>query len=288
MLPVLAFAVVLSANPVEEARANLKAGKLDDVLFALDGKKLPDAEKPKAAQVLGESAKAAWEKNDAALSLQFAQMALKLEPNQLQALEAGSRAAFSQQQFEIADSYAERWLKADGANGEAHVYRAELANEAGEWQRALDALEGAKLDVPQQKRADLVKMKADNELAAQKQGRSELNTIERQMAKQQDDAAAERQGERSEGPRAPSMRHDQVILYTKSTDPMLAAQKLFFAQHHTAVAVKLVDTDPGAMTEMMAKEVQRGQMAAVTPVVDVRGRLVIGWNTDELERALKK
>lgn len=181
---VFALLAVISANPVDDARAQLKAGNLDEVLFALDGKKLDAADQPKAAQVLGEAAVAALGKKDPTLSLQFAQMALKFEPDQVQALEAGSKAAFAQQQFEIAEQYAERWLKADPKSAEAHLHRAELALEAGEWQRALDALNGAgKLDDKQQKRAEVAKVKAENELSDRKASMSELNVLERQLAK---------------------------------------------------------------------------------------------------------
>jgi glutaredoxin len=283
---VFALVSVIGASPVDEARSQLKAGNLDEVLFALDGKKLEGGDKAKGAAVLGEAAVAAWQKKDAALALQFSQMALKLEPEQVQALEAGSKAAFSQQQFEIADSYADRWLKAEPKSGEAHVHRAELAIEAGEWQRALDALNGAgKLDEKQQRRADVAKMKAENELSERKSSMSELNTIERQMAIAQEKAAKEPRGYRPSA--APTMaRTNQVVLYGTSWCGYCKEARAYFKRKHVDFVEKDVEKDPGAQAELIQKAVAAGVQPHGVPVIDVYGKLVLGWSESEVERAL--
>ena len=71
--------LVLAGSPLDAAKKHLAAGKLDDVLFDLDGKTFTDAEKPMAAQVLGSAARAGLDAKDYVLSLQFAQMALRLD-----------------------------------------------------------------------------------------------------------------------------------------------------------------------------------------------------------------
>lgn len=47
MIPLLCL--LLAASPLDTAREHLKAGRLDDVLFALEGKAFEGAERAKAA-----------------------------------------------------------------------------------------------------------------------------------------------------------------------------------------------------------------------------------------------
>lgn len=283
---VFALLAVISANPVDDARAQLKAGNLDEVLFALDGKKLDAADQPKAAQVLGEAAVAALGKKDPTLSLQFAQMALKLSPDQAQALEAGSKAAFAQQQFEIAEQYAERWLKADPKSAEAHLHRAELAIEAGEWQRALDALNGAgKLDDKQQKRAEVAKVKAENELSDRKASMSELNVLERQLALAQEKAAKEPSGSRSRVMAAPA-HTNQVVLYGTSWCGYCKQAREYFRRKHIDFIEKDVEKDPGAASELVQKATAQGVRPSGVPVIDVYGKIIAGWSQSAVEQAL--
>ncbi len=270
--------LMLGASPVDEARAHLKAGKLDDVLFALDGKKLDGAEKAKGAQVLGEAAKAALEKKDPPLALQFAQMALKLDPKQTLALEAGSHAAKAQEQFETADSYADRWLEADPKSGEAHVWRAELAIAAGEWKRALAVLDGVQLDPGLSARADAVKARANAELSDRDKGMSDLQGLQKQFED------AQRKAAQGKGPAfAPGKTHD-VVLYSASWCQYCGEARNYFDSHGIRYTEKDVQNDAAAQKEMIDKAIAGRVQPSGLPVIDVKGRLMVGWNEREFER----
>ena len=52
--------LVLAATPLETAQEHLKAGRLDEVLFALDGQSFSAADKPKAAAWLNPEPRRIW------------------------------------------------------------------------------------------------------------------------------------------------------------------------------------------------------------------------------------
>jgi len=202
----------------------------------------------------------------------------------VQALEAGSRAAFSQQQFEIADSYANRWLEADPKNPEAHVYRAELAIEAGEWDHALAVLQGVKFDAKQQKRADAVFKKASSELAQRKEGLSTLGSLERQLAIAQEKASQHAGGSRPM--RSAPARTNEVVLYGTTWCPYCKTARAYLQRRHVDFVEKDIESDSAAAEELAQKAVAAGVKPDGVPVIDVRGKLIVGWSESAVDRAL--
>src|SRR5687767_9244550 len=102
----LAIALAGSPTPSEAlatAKLHLAAGRLDDVLFAVQDAKLEKDES--AAYVLAEAGRQALEKKDDVLALQFVQMALRSNAKLPLALEVGARACLAQQSFDPATNY---------------------------------------------------------------------------------------------------------------------------------------------------------------------------------------
>jgi tetratricopeptide (TPR) repeat protein len=203
----------------------LKAGKLDDVLFALDGQTFTGDDKPKAAALLGDAAKAAVQKKDELLALQFAQMALKLDPKQPAALEAAARTSLSQQQFDAAEKYCDSWIEVEPENAQARLLRAQMAVDNADWQIAIDQLATVKLTGADAKKAQLIKAKAKFE-SSDKSSRAPSPPSRNRSPRR---ARRERRSPRRE------LSSNDVILYMTTCGyaarrAFLNARKVFFTE----------------------------------------------------------
>lgn len=281
----MALALALAATPVDEAKAHLKAGRLDDVLFALDGKSFSDEERTQAAAVLGLAAEAANQKADALLALQFAQMSLKLEPGEPRALEAAARSAFAAQQFSAAEAYADRWLRAEPQNGGARLVRAELAYEAGEWAVVLDQLDQARqLKGPQGDAAAILRAKATQELAERRNALSSIATLERRVAAAA--AKAKSGGGFTRPLPARGSAGANVVVYTTAWCGYCKKMKSYLKKRGVDFIEKDIEKDPEAERELAQKAAAAHIDARGVPVTDVRGKLVVGFDTEAVDAAL--
>ncbi len=272
--------LLLAASPLEEAQAHLDAGKLDDVLFALEGKALSAAEKPKAAKLLGEAAKKALPADDI-LALQFAQMALKHDQAQPLALEAGARASRKQENFEAAEGYADKWVKAEPKSGAARLLRAELAMDAAEWKLALTHLDAVKLKGADADAAAAIRSRARKELDEKKAALSTFASFEQQMAEA---ARKARSDTRSAGFARPSSTG--VVIYTTEWCGYCKKAKAFLTRKGVAFTEKDVEKDEGARDEVAQKCVAAGVKPRGVPIIDVRGKILVGFDEGQLAAAL--
>lgn len=281
----LLLLLALSATPLENAQAHLKAGKLDDVLFALDGQTFTGDDKAKAAALLGDAAKAAFAKKDDLLALQFSQMALKLDPKQPAALETSARSAWAQQQFEVAERATDTWIEVQPDNAQARLLRAQLAIDNADWQLALDQLEKAKLSGADAKKAQALKAKATRELADKRSSQSAIAALERQIA----EAAKARSDSNERTATRPYVNTNtsDVIVYVTSwcgycrkTRALLTARKVFFTE-------KDIEKDPEASKELALKAAAAGVKPQGVPVLDIKGKLILGFDQQAIEAAIR-
>lgn len=272
---------LLAASPLESARSHLDAGKLDDVLFDLDGQKFEGDDKPKAAALLGEAAKKAYGKKDDLLALQFASMALKLEPAQAQALEAAARGSFRQQQFEAAERYADQWVNQDLTNASAHLLRAQLAEEAGDWQLVVDHLDQAKLAGADAAKAKTLRAKAVKELAERRASRSAVASLDRELAE-----AMKRRAGTGGFTTPPAAATSDVVLYSTSWCGYCRQTREYLKKKKVAFVERDVEKDEGAAEELSRKAVAAGVRPQGVPVLDVRGKLILGYSPQEIDAAL--
>lgn len=272
--------LLLAAAPLDTAREHLQAGRLDEVLFALDGKTFEGGDKAKAATLLGEAAQGAMQKGDDFLALQFAQMALKLDPAEGRALEAAARAAKKQQQFEAAERYADKWILTDVKNGSARLLRAELAAEAGEWAVVLDHLEQAKLKGAEAQAARALRAKAAKELDERNAALSNVAALERQVEK-----AASRARASGAGFTQP-VKSDGVIIYTTTWCGYCKKAKAYLKKRGVDFVEKDVEKDAEAAEELAQKAATANVKPSGVPVIDVRGKLILGFDEPALAAAL--
>lgn len=270
---------LLSATPLETAQGHLKAGNLDDVLFALDGKTFGADEKPKAAALLGDAAKAAFAKKDELLAAQFAQMALKLDPKQPAALEASARTWYAQQQFEEAERSCDAWIAVDGSNGAARLLRAQLAVDNADWQIALDQLAAAKLTGADAKKAEALRKKAATELSEKRSSASAVAALEKQIAQAAKLRAVEREAFASQG-------SAEVVIYTTSWCGYCRKAKQYLTSRKVNFVEKDVEKDQAAARELAAKAAAAKVRPTGVPVIDVKGKLILGFDQPALDAAL--
>ena len=75
----------------------------------------------------------------------------------------------------------------------------------------------------------------------------------------------------------------KVTIYSTPTCVYCKMAKDFFAKNNIAYEEHDVAMDQQAREEMFAKSHQMG-----VPVIDVHGKIIIGFNKPEIERALKR
>lgn len=86
-------------------------------------------------------------------------------------------------------------------------------------------------------------------------------------------------------PAAASAKAD-VILYGASWCGACKQAKQYFTQKGVPFVEKDIEKEPGARSEMLAKAREQGVNASGIPVIDVKGRLIGGFNPARIEQLL--
>ncbi len=278
LLASMAAALLAAAPAVTAAREHLAQHRLEEMLFDLQGKPLGGADAKEAARLLGQAAEES--RQDPLLSLQLAQRALKLSPQEPRALEACARAALSQQQFDLAEPCADRWVKASRRSARARLLRARIAIEEGDWAlaRKLAPRDG---EVPEAERSEAAEVRAlsQRELVLREKGLSASRALDRQMMKAIDHARTEQAAPRAAG--------DRVVLYGTGWCGYCKKARAWLAERHVPFDDKDVEKDPDAAEELARKAAAAGLRPQGVPILDVRGTLISGFNPNAMETALR-
>lgn len=279
MLTTLAL-LLLTAEPASltAARGHLEAGKVDEVLFELEGQTIPEEHKAATADVLGQAASKTLAANDDLLALQLAQMALRHAPNHAVANEVAARASLNQQQFESAERYGDAWFLATNS-AQARLFRAQLALDQADWSTASALLDDASLSKmnPAQKTAgERIRNKAKEEQAERVGAINQVKSLEAAMEK----AAA---NARKLAVAAPAVSvNAQVVVYTTAWCGYCKQAKAWLAQRNIPFVEKDVEKDQGAAMELAQKAAAARVRPGGVPVIDFRGSLVLGFDKRRL------
>ncbi len=279
---VSALCLVLSASPaLTEARKNFEAGKIDEVFLALENQKLPAEDKGPAAELLAKASVAAMEKKDGVMALSLAELGLKQNKDHPASLEAASRASRSVEQFEQAENYAERWIKADPKNAAPRVLRAELALEAADWKVAIDQLNAVNVPGALAGKVKELKTRAQTELNDRKSAVTTVTDMEKTLIA----AAAEsrRQG-RDES--FANRKSNDVVVYSTSWCGYCRKAKAWLTKKGIPFTEKDIEKDSGAAAELAGKAAAAGVQPNGVPVIDARGTLILGFDQARLEQVL--
>ena len=74
-----------------------------------------------------------------------------------------------------------------------------------------------------------------------------------------------------------------ILIYTTTTCPYCKMAKQYFKDQKVEYTEKDVSFDPAAQEEMIKKT---GQMAV--PVIDIDGKMIVGFDREAIEKALRK
>jgi len=86
----------------------------------------------------------------------------------------------------------------------------------------------------------------------------------------------------------PLKPHDQVIIYSTSWCGACSAAKRWLRGRNEVFIEKDVEKDPAAKAELRAKASAAGISPNSVPIIDVRGRLIVGFDRARLATLLKK
>lgn len=275
---------LLATSPLDVAREHLAQGRLDELLFALDGKvvaRLSAEEARSAAGLLGDGAAQAFAKGDDMLALQLAERALRASPQHAGVLETAARSALKQQQFEAAEAYADRWTQVSPKDAAARLLRAQLASEAGDWNIVIDQLDQARFTGAQAAMAKALRARANGELREREASLTTIAALERRMAKASIAAARERARERRTAGSFAS-----VVLYSTAWCPYCRKARELLTRRRVEFVERDVEKDPAAAEELARKAQEAGVQARGVPVIDIRGKLVLGFDEGAIEDAL--
>lgn len=275
--------LVLAASPaLTDAKKHFEAGKIDDVFLALENQKLPAEDKAAATDLLTKASAAALEKKDGVMALSLAELALKQTKDHPAALEAASRASRLLEQFEQAETYADKWIRADGKNAAPRLLRAELALEAADWQVAIDQLKAVK--PPAGAMADAfarVKARAEGELKDRTSAMTRVDNLQRALM----NAAAEAK-KHPEAAGLVAQNNGGVVVYSTAWCGYCRKAKAWLTKKGIAFTERDIEKDPGAAEELAGKAQRAGVKPNGVPVIDARGTLVLGFDEQRLEQLL--
>jgi glutaredoxin len=135
--------------------------------------------------------------------------------------------------------------------------------------------------------ANLTNQNADKSYPVSTMSRSDWDTIiakRRQAARPPEQAAADPQAAADAGPAGPFT----VIVYGASWCGACHQVMDFLKQRRVPAVEKDIEADPGANEEMRAKLARAGLRGASSiPVVDVGGRILVGFDPRAMEDALR-
>ncbi|MBL8916636.1 MAG: hypothetical protein JNM17_38400 [Archangium sp.] len=280
----LLLLIALAASPLEAAQQHLAAGKLDDVLFELEGKTFDASETPKAVVLLSKATRAALDKKDDVLALQFAQMAKKLDAKHPASLEASARASFATQEFAQAERACDAWIALEPANGSARLLRAQLAVEAADWKLAVDQLGQAKLSAEDEKLAKPIRARATSEMKEKLASQSAVAALEKQLI-----AAAQKPMNSPSFARSNNGNSGSgdVVIYSASWCGYCKKAKKWLTDHRVSFVDKDVEKEEGAAAELAQKARSAGVRPSGVPVIDFKGKLILGFDQAALEEAVR-
>lgn len=307
MLLGLALALTLAAAPADALKTaadHLAKGQLDEVFFALEGKTFEGADAQQATALLAKAGRASLKKKDPILAIQFGESALKLDKQSGEVHELLARAYKAQQQFGPSEEHADRWLSLASDSGAeiqplitppsviaARLFRGQLALEQGDWELALgmaSALKGEKLARDQKQLVDLIGRQAKKELAERSAGLSTAKALENRLEHALADAKRLEARSRRMGRVEPAAASsDRVVLYSTSWCGYCDKAKALLRRLNVSFVEKDIEKDPAAAQELAQKGARAGVQPRGVPVLDIRGKLVLGYNEERIRQLVR-
>lgn len=286
LVPLLAClalsAAAPKADPLAAARAALDSGdyeKVLDVVGAAEG-----ADPAALAALLTRAGQVALDKQDREIASIFCEMAIKRTPGEKATLELCVKVAVAKERWEDVDAWGEALAKLAPKDPDLAVQRAQAALAQGEWKRASDLLEP---HAKGPRSAEVAPLLAQAEQHRKEEGAAadQQKALEARLKKALAEARALDRAA-PDGPSA-SATADGVVLYTTTWCGVCKKAKAWLEQNKIPFTEKDVEKERGATQELAAKCKKAHLRPGGVPVLDARGKLLVGFDPGEYARALQ-
>lgn len=267
------------ADPLVAARQRLAEGDFDGA-FEL-ARPLPAERGREGALLLGELAEAALRAGDRGLAGIGCERALRLHAGETRALRVCAGLALADGRADDAARHAVKWMEVAPADDEAKVLAAEAAAALGEWGRVHALLDGSRFLSGPEARAKPLRAQARAILAEEAVERERmarlLSRLDRAVAEAR--ALDRRPVEGSES--------GAVILYTTAWCGPCQQARVWLGKRRVAYLERDLEKEPAAQAELAAKCARAGIRGNGVPVLDVGGRLLVGFDPGAWSEALR-
>ena len=264
-------------DPLAPARALLDAGDFMNVQDAVD--RAGSAPASDVAEVLTRAGKLAFEQGDRWMADRYCAKALGRTPNSRPALDLCAHAALTDERFDDAERYGARLGKLSPGDAEVAFLRASVAV-AGGHPASVKSLLAPFARGPHQQRVAEQLGRADEAAKRLKEEGAHRKELDARLA-------AAVAAEARSGLPAWSGDSSEVVLYTTDWCRYCKQAKAWFRQQRLAFVERDVEKDPEAGKELARKCAKARVHTTGIPVLDARGRLIVGFSAESYQHALR-
>jgi glutaredoxin len=267
-------------DPLAAARQLLEAGDFEKVLDAVNAAKgAPAAD---AAAVLAGAGELAADKQDRGMAALYCEMSLARAPGDKRALTLCLKVAVADERWEDAGIWGDALGKQMPKDPEVALLRGKAALGDMAWPRALQILK------PHAKGPLAAKVKplideAERRIAEERESDKQQREVEGRLAK----AILEARALEHNAPPKGGARSSDVVIYTTAWCPVCKQAKQWLTHKGVNYTEKDVETDPDATEELAAKCAQAHVRPSGVPVLDARGKLIVGFSAGAYSAALR-
>ncbi len=291
-LALLAFVVAAAApaaaaeDPLAGARKALEAADYERVLDEVNAAKgVPPAD---AAVVLTRAGHLALDQKDRAMASLYCEMAIKRAPGDRAPLDLCMKIAFEEERWEDVDIWGEALARLAPKDADVALLRGQAALAEGDWQRAVDILK-PHAKGPKGKQVAALVERAEGQLQEEKAAAAEQKALEERLRK----AIAEARrldsgGAGLAGGSRGGGGDDGVYLYTTTWCGVCKRAKQWLDKKGIRYVERDVENDPGASEELAEKCQKARTRPRGVPVLDARGKILVGFDPGSYARLLKQ
>jgi glutaredoxin len=244
------LAALLASPSLDQARVDLAAGKIERVLFALSpDDAVPAAEASQAAALLVDAARLADARKDRALALQLAQRAARREPKCGAALRLLGEWSLRDTELRLAVQYGQRWVEAEPQSEEAKQFLARAEERERSWTPP---------PAPPPKKARSWKVAL-----------AELKPLPAPRAARV----------------APSPAQPDIVLYGTTWCGACRQARRWLSDNDLPYVDKDIERDSAAARALARKRREQGVRGRGIPVIEVNGKLLLGFSPAAISAA---
>ena len=269
-------------DPLAKAKALLAAGEFEKVLDAVGEAKA--ARPTDAAAVLAQAGRLASDKGDRGMASLYCEMALARAPGERKALELCLKVAVLEERWEDAGIWGDSLGKLAPKDGEIALLRARAAIGEMQWARARDLLK-PHLKGPLAAQAQPLFDQAERRIAEEHEADKQQREVEARLAKAIQEARA--MGRVAPAGGQASGASSEVIIYTTAWCPVCRQGKEWLRHKGISFVEKDIEADQDATEELARKCAEARVRSSGVPVLDARGKLLVGFDARAWAAALR-